>query len=65
MIPNPILSIVVPCYNEEGNLLPLITALRETMEPLKLPYEIVIADDHSSDKSWEILKSNNLVLNQC
>ena len=56
MTATPILSIVVPCYNEEGNLLPLIAALRETMEPLKLSYEIVIADDHSSDKSWEILQ---------
>src|ERR1700678_1080102 len=56
MTATPILSIVVPCYNEEGNLLPLIAALRETMEPLNLSYEIVIADDHSSDKSWEILQ---------
>jgi glycosyltransferase involved in cell wall biosynthesis len=51
----PTLSIVVPCYNEEGNLVPLITSIRETMEPLKLEYEIVIADDCSKDKSWEIL----------
>ena len=51
----PALSIVVPCYNEEGNLVPLITAIRETMEPLKLDYEIIIADDCSTDQSWEIL----------
>lgn len=55
MTANPTLSIVVPCYNEEGNLLPLITAIRETMGPLKLDYEIVVADDYSTDKSWEIL----------
>ena len=55
MTADPTLSIVVPCYNEEGNLLPLITAIRETMAPLKLDYEIVIADDYSTDKSWEIL----------
>src|ERR1700744_1066125 len=56
MTDTPILSIVVPCYNEEGNLVPLITAIRGTMEPLDLAYEIIIADDFSTDKSWEILQ---------
>ena len=50
------LSLVIPCYNEEGNLRPLMTAIREAMEPLKLQYEIVITDDCSKDKSWELLK---------
>ncbi|HWH70029.1 MAG TPA: glycosyltransferase family 2 protein [Candidatus Sulfotelmatobacter sp.] len=50
------LSLVIPCYNEEGNLRPLIAAIRETVEPLKVPYEIVITDDCSKDKSWEILQ---------
>ena len=53
----PILSIVVPCYNEEGNLVPLIAAIREITEPLKLANEIIIADDCSTDKSWEVIQS--------
>jgi dolichol-phosphate mannosyltransferase len=57
MITSPILSIVVPCYNEEGNLVRLITAIRETTEPLKLASEIIIADDCSTDKSWEIIQA--------
>jgi glycosyltransferase involved in cell wall biosynthesis len=52
----PKLSFVIPCYNEEGNLLALITAIRETVEPLKLSYEVVITDDCSQDRTWEILK---------
>jgi dolichol-phosphate mannosyltransferase len=56
MTDTPTLSIVVPCYNEEGNLIPLVTAIRETMEPLPQTYEIIIADDCSKDKSWEILE---------
>ena len=52
----PTLSLVIPCYNEEGNLRPLIQAVREAIEPLQLPYEVVITDDCSKDKSWEILK---------
>jgi glycosyltransferase involved in cell wall biosynthesis len=53
----PDLSVVIPCYNEEGNLVPLATAIQETLEPLKLAYEIIFADDCSTDRSWEILRT--------
>lgn len=52
----PILSLVIPCYNEQDNLRPLVKAIREAIEPLELPYEIVITDDCSKDGSWTILK---------
>jgi len=52
----PELSFVIPCYNEEGNLLALITAIREAVEPLKLSYEVVMTDDCSQDRTWELLK---------
>src|SRR3989449_7246383 len=52
----PTLSLVIPCYNEEGNLRPLIAAIREAVDRLDLAYEIVITDDRSKDTSWEILK---------
>lgn len=53
---SPLLSIVLPCFNEEGNLRPLVTSIREALEPLKLDYEIVITDDCSRDNSWNLLK---------
>jgi glycosyltransferase involved in cell wall biosynthesis len=53
---NPVLSLVIPCYNEEGNLRRLIAAIRESVEPLKVSYEVVITDDCSKDGSWAILK---------
>jgi glycosyltransferase involved in cell wall biosynthesis len=52
----PELSFVIPCYNEQDNLRALITAIREAVDPLKLSYEVVITDDCSQDRSWEILK---------
>jgi dolichol-phosphate mannosyltransferase len=55
MIP-PTLSIVLPCFNEEGNLRPLVTAVREALDPLKIDYEVVITDDCSRDNSWNVLK---------
>jgi glycosyltransferase involved in cell wall biosynthesis len=54
---NPVtLSLVIPCYNEQDNLQPLAAAIREAVDPLSLSYEIIITDDCSKDKSWEILK---------
>jgi len=55
-IENPEISLVIPCYNEEGNLRELVTAIRAAVEPLQITYEVVITDDCSRDKSWEILK---------
>lgn len=52
----PTLSLVIPCYNEAGNLRPLVAAIREALAPLDVTYEVVITDDCSSDGSWEILK---------
>ena len=34
----------------------LVAAIREATDPLKRTYEIVIADDFSSDNSWTVLK---------
>ncbi|MHB8519324.1 MAG: glycosyltransferase family 2 protein [Limisphaerales bacterium] len=56
MMEPPTLSLVIPCYNEEGNLRPLIAAIRDAVDPLKIAYEIVVTDDCSTDRSWEILK---------
>lgn len=53
----PVLSVVVPCHNEEDSLVPLVNAIREAVRPLDLDYEIIIVDDFSTDKSWEILRN--------
>jgi len=51
-----VLSLVIPCYNEQDNLRPLIKAIRDSVDSLNLSYEIVITDDCSKDRSWDILK---------
>lgn len=42
-------SIVIPVYNEEGNVEPLYAEIKEVMEELGDPYEIIFVDDGSSD----------------
>ena len=52
----PVISVVIPCYNEQGNLIPLVTSISESLEPLKIAYEIVLTDDCSKDDSWNVLQ---------
>jgi glycosyltransferase involved in cell wall biosynthesis len=50
------ISVVVPVYNEEGNLPVLIPKLVEVLKGLGPSYEMVFVDDGSSDGSRKILK---------
>ena len=52
----PLISIVTPCYNEEGNVERLIKQVKTVMEGLPYPYEHVLIDNHSTDRTWAILK---------
>src|SRR5947209_3581191 len=60
-VPNHDRSIAGNCTNFESGH-PLLqrrgkfAPIREAANPLNVPYEVVIADDCSNDKSWEILK---------
>lgn len=52
----PFISIVTPCYNEEENVEELILRVRKVMEQLSYPYEHILIDNHSADRTWEILR---------
>jgi len=47
--------IVLPCFNEEKNLKPLIYSINEVLSP-HLPYQIIAVNDGSYDRTGEILK---------
>jgi len=51
----PYLSVVIPVYNEEGNLRELQAALSPVLRSLGKSYEIIYVDDGSTDKSLHIL----------
>ena len=52
----PYLSIVVPCFNEEGNLHPLQQTICDELHKIELSYELIIIDDCSTDGSWAVLR---------
>jgi glycosyltransferase involved in cell wall biosynthesis len=50
------LSIVVPLFNEEDNVVPLYRDLKKVLEALGREYEIIFVDDGSTDSSNEVLQ---------
>ena len=50
------ISLVVPLFNEEESILPLINEIRKAIKPLNKPYEVVFVDDGSTDKSLQVIK---------
>jgi dolichol-phosphate mannosyltransferase len=53
--PAPYFSLVIPTYNESRNLDRLLAILSSLLDPL-LPgdYELIVVDDNSPDRTWEI-----------
>ncbi|MFI5346834.1 MAG: glycosyltransferase family 2 protein [Elusimicrobiota bacterium] len=46
---NPVLSVVVPCHNEEGNLPRYPRELFPALDALGVAWEVVVVDDGSTD----------------
>jgi glycosyltransferase involved in cell wall biosynthesis len=49
------LSIVIPVYNEEENVEPLIQEIKAVVRPLGVRYEIIAVDDGSQDSTFPTL----------
>jgi glycosyltransferase involved in cell wall biosynthesis len=51
----PRLSIVVPFYNEEGNVTELYGRLHSVMEDIGWEYQLIFVDDGSTDHTYKLL----------
>ena len=49
------ISLVIPVYNEEESLSPLVEWIKRVMDQQRLSYEIIFIDDGSRDRSWEVI----------
>jgi polyisoprenyl-phosphate glycosyltransferase len=52
---DPELSVVIPCYNEEEVLPELHRRVAEVCVELVLPYELILVNDGSRDRTWPVL----------
>jgi len=52
----PELSVVVPVYNEAGNVVPLFVEIRDVMSRLGRPFEVIFVNDGSTDATLDQLR---------
>jgi glycosyltransferase involved in cell wall biosynthesis len=50
------ISLVIPLFNEEESIFPLVNEIRKSMKPLNKPYEVIFIDDGSTDSSLKNIK---------
>ena len=55
---SPEISVILPCYNEKENILPLIQAIHATLG--ERPHEIVVVDDNSPDGTHALVQNAGL-----
>lgn len=51
---NPQLSFIIPAHNEEAQLPRTLAALRDAVRVLTVPYEVIVVDDDSTDRTAAI-----------
>lgn len=49
------LSVVVPMYNEQGNVSPFVTTIHQALSTLTVPWELICVDDGSLDGTLDTL----------
>lgn len=50
------LSVVVPCFNEQGNIPILIERIAKVFELHNIAGEVVLVDDCSKDDTWKVMQ---------
>jgi len=55
----PRLSIIIPAFNEEGNVKAVYIELLRVLDPVESSWELIFVDDGSTDKTWHIIDTLN------
>ncbi len=53
---NKLVSVVIPAYNEEENILVVIDHIEDVFEKLNYNYELIIVDDGCTDRTLNLVK---------
>jgi undecaprenyl-phosphate 4-deoxy-4-formamido-L-arabinose transferase len=51
----PDISVIVPCYNSELTIPDLVSRIELTLSTAGMSFDIVLVEDHSSDRTWEVI----------
>lgn len=58
----PLISIVIPAHNEEKSLGIVLKRTRKTLRSFRNPYEIIVVDDGSTDKTSLIANEKDVIV---
>ncbi len=58
----PVISVVIPAFNEERNIAGIITQTEEALQAFNLPYEVIVVDDGSKDNTRHCASNNRAQL---
>ncbi|WP_159518939.1 glycosyltransferase family 2 protein [Sunxiuqinia indica] len=53
------ISVVIPLFNEEESLPELAGWIKKVMDSNQFTYEIILVDDGSTDRSWQVIEELN------
>lgn len=53
---SPLISVIVPLYNEEESLPELFEAIQKASREMAAPFEVIFVDDGSTDGSFRVLR---------
>jgi dolichol-phosphate mannosyltransferase len=56
LLHRPVVSVVAPCYDEQDALLLFIPRVRGVLDALGATSELVLVDDGSKDRTWEVIE---------
>ena len=58
LLPPPVVSFIVPAYNEEQLLGPTLESIHSAAQDIGEPYEVIVVDDGSTDQTALVAQRN-------
>ena len=55
------ISIIIPAFNEEGNIELINREIKKVFSSIKIEYEIIFIDDGSKDNTWENIHKLSII----